>query len=104
MFPPKMFLKRFCDEHHYQNVHIVHSPRSATFLVSLAKLTPNDCAVVIPEPALPPPSPCPASPNSENPLLLVLFAEPIIERLASSLSVLESLLPLHTDPGYHTLQ
>ena len=37
-------------------------------------MTPNDCAVVIPEPALPPPSPCPASPNSENPLLLVLFA------------------------------
>ena len=31
MFPPKKFLKRFCDERHYQNVHIVHSPRSATF-------------------------------------------------------------------------
>ena len=72
-------------------------PPICNFLVSLAKLTPNDCAVVIPEPALPPPSPCPASPNSENPLLLVLFAEPIIERLASSLKRL-----IITPPSYRS--
>ena len=65
--------------------------------MSLAKLIPKDCAVVIPEPAFPPPNPCPASPNSEKPLLFVLLAEPITEKLASSLKRL-----IITPPSYRS--